>query len=73
MQITPPENPTPKTPALLLDPPQAAAALSISERKLWELKADGEIPHLKIGSLVRYPVDGLKAWIAAQSKGGESE
>lgn len=60
----------PPTPALLLDAPAAAAALSISERKLWELKAGGLIPFVKIGRLVRYPVDGLRDWIAAESQGG---
>ena len=38
--------------------------LAVSPRKLWAMTASGEIPHLRIGRLVRYPVDGLESWIA---------
>jgi len=42
----------------LLTPKEAAAALAISERTLWQLKSDGEIPHIPIGRSVRYdPAD----------------
>ena len=56
---------------MLLTPPQAAEALAISPRKLWGMTAIGEIPHLRIGRSVRYPVDALQAWIDAQQKGGD--
>lgn len=55
---------------LLFNSKQAAEALAISPRKLWSLTASGEIPHVKIGRSVRYPVDDLRAWIDAQKKGG---
>ena len=54
---------------LLLTAKQAAAALSISERTLWELTRSGEIPRLKIGASVRYDVRDLTAWID-KKKGG---
>ena len=56
---------------LLLNAKQAAEALAISARKLWGMTASGEIPYLKIGKSVRYPVDDLKAWIDEKKKGGE--
>lgn len=58
-------------PNLLLTSEQAALALAISPRKLWELKAGGHVPFVNIGRLVRYPVKGLREWIAAQQQGGE--
>lgn len=58
--------------ALLLTAKQAAKALAISPRKLWSMTASGEIPHLRIGRSVRYPVDGLQAFINARKEGGDS-
>ena len=55
---------------LLLKPPQAAEALAISPRKLWGMTASGEIPHVRIGRSVRYPVDDLQRWIDDQKEGG---
>ena len=55
---------------LALRPPEAAAALGISERKLWEITADktSGIPHVKLGKAVLYPVAGLEAWLAERTK-----
>ncbi len=55
---------------LLLTPQQAAQALAISPRKLWSLTASGDIPCVRLGKCVRYPVDQLQQWIAGQTKGG---
>jgi excisionase family DNA binding protein len=57
-------------PRLLLTPRDAAAALSISPRKLWGMTASGEIPHVRLGRSVRYPLDELHRWIAGQQRGG---
>ncbi len=56
-------------PALLLKARDAAKALAISERSLWELTRRGEIPRLKIGASVRYDLRDLQAWIE-KKKGG---
>ena len=56
-------NDAPTKPALLLTPAEASKALAISPRKLWGMTASGEIPHIRIGRCVRYPVDDLRAWI----------
>jgi excisionase family DNA binding protein len=57
----------------LLTARAAAAALSVSERKLWAMTHPrGPIPVVKIGRSVRYPSEALRAWVAAQQRGGES-
>lgn len=52
---------------LLLTARDAAAALSISERKLWELTNCGVIKVVRIGRSVRYSRTALEEFIAAQS------
>lgn len=54
-------------PALALRPREAAKVLSISERTLWTLTNRREIPHLRLGRAILYPVDGLRSWLAGQS------
>jgi len=55
---------------LLLSPRQASRALAISERTLFTLTKSGAVPHIRIGKLVRYSVDGLRDYIkqAAEEK-----
>jgi excisionase family DNA binding protein len=56
---------------------EAAKALSISERHLWQLTKDGHIPCVRVGSGTRktvlYPVADLQAWLTRQAvaKGGD--
>ena len=56
---------------LALRPREAAKALSISERHLWQLTHDGRIPCLRIGDgkrkTVLYPVADLQAWLNQQA------
>ncbi|MCL5280495.1 MAG: helix-turn-helix domain-containing protein [Planctomycetes bacterium] len=53
---------------LLLTVRQAAKTLSISERTLFTLTQDGDIPAVRFGRSVRYdPVD-LRAWINSAKK-----
>jgi excisionase family DNA binding protein len=56
---------------LLLTPQQAAEALAISRRKLWGMTASGELPHIRLGRCLRYPIDDLQRWIDEQKKGGD--
>lgn len=62
------------TPRLALRPKEAAKALGIGERKLWELTADrtSGIPHVHVGRAVVYPVADLQRWLSeqAQTTGG---
>ena len=64
-------NNTPDTATLLLTPRQAAKALAISPRKLWGMTASREIPHVRVGRCVRYPLEDLQRWIDAQKEGGD--
>ena len=65
MAMSRPEKPA--TPRLLLTARDAAAALSISERKLWELTASGVIKVVRIGRNVRYSRTALEEFIDEQS------
>jgi excisionase family DNA binding protein len=55
---------------LLLTAPEAAKALAIGQRKLWELTNRGIIRAVRIGRAVRYDLRDLEAFIAAQKEGG---
>jgi excisionase family DNA binding protein len=55
------ERPT-STP-MALRPKDAARALAISERLLWEWTRNEGLPHVRIGSVVLYPVDCVKRWL----------
>jgi excisionase family DNA binding protein len=72
--------PTDLSAPLALRPREAAKALGISARHLWQLTKDGYIPCVRVGSGTRktvlYPVAELQAWLAsqasqAQAKGGK--
>ena len=52
--------------SLGLRPREAAKALGIGERLLWSMTNAGEIPHLRIGRAIVYPVDMLRDWMAEQ-------
>jgi excisionase family DNA binding protein len=58
------------TGAVLLTARQAARALAISERKLWELTKQGQIPHVRVGRAVRYRPADLDAWAEARKQSG---
>ena len=69
----PSDTNTPTTPApLSLRPKDAAKALGIGQRKLWELTSPrGPIPCVRVGCCVLYPYALLQAWLAEQAaKGG---
>ncbi len=50
-------------PIIALGVPEAAQCISISERHLRELTAQGQVPHCRLGSRIIYPVDALRAWL----------
>ena len=54
---------------LALRPKEAALALGIGERLLWSLTNCGEIPHVRLGRAIVYPVDVLREWLAKQAGG----
>jgi len=57
-------------PRLLLDAHDTAVALSICERKLWELTKQGDLPCVRIGRRVLYDPRALAVWIDGQMQSG---
>ena len=57
-------KPDPVTPCLAMRPREAAAALGISERLLWEWSNRGEIPHVRLGRAVVYPIEELQRYLS---------
>jgi len=51
-------------PRLALRSKDAAFALGISERQLWQKTDEGEIPVVKIGGCKVYPVEALRQYLA---------
>ena len=62
-------NPDKGKPKLLLNIQEAAEALGISERKLWGMTDSREIPHVRLGRCLRYPVRELEQWINEHMEG----
>ncbi len=60
---------------LALRPHEAAKALGISPRHLWQLTKDGHVPCVRIGNgkrrTVLYPVADLQAWLTRQAEAGK--
>jgi excisionase family DNA binding protein len=62
-------NQTSKDVKLLLTIQEAAEALGISQRKLWGMTDSREIPHVRLGRCLRYPVRELEQWINEHMEG----
>ena len=58
----------PETPCLSLRPREAAKALGISERLLWEWTDRGVVPCVRMGKAILYPVDVLQTWLREAAK-----
>jgi excisionase family DNA binding protein len=66
--------------SLALRPRDAAKALGISPRLLWQLTHDGEIPCVRVGNgkrqTVLYPTADLQTWLsrrAGEAMGAEND
>ena len=59
--------------ALLVNPKTAARMMAVSPRKLWGMTfaEEPQLPHVRCGRLVRYPVADLQRWIESQREGGD--
>ena len=55
-------------PVLLLSPRQAARALNVCEKTIYNLTKAGELRVLKVGRLTRYDPEDLRRWIRARTK-----
>jgi len=54
---------------LALRPVAAARALGVSCRTLWTWTQAGVVPHVRVGRVILFPCDALKAWLAAKAAG----
>ena len=54
-------------PCLALRPKDAARILGISQRLLWQWTRTEQVPHIRIGNVVLYPVAGLERWLDERS------
>lgn len=53
---------------------EAANAIGISARTLWELRARGDAPpHARLGKRVVYPVASLETWLAERATAAPME
>ncbi|MDO8616486.1 MAG: helix-turn-helix domain-containing protein [Dehalococcoidia bacterium] len=53
--------------SLLLTVREAAQLLRISRNLAYELVAQGHLPHVRLGRVIRVPRHGLEQWIARQA------
>jgi len=51
---------------LLLRPSETAQMIGISRSRVYELISSGVLPSIRVGGVVRVPVDALRAWIERQ-------
>jgi hypothetical protein len=51
---------------------EASVYLAISQRKLDQLTASGELKRFKIDACIRFDVDDLRAFADARKEGGEA-
>ena len=56
--------------ALLLTVEQAAKLCQISRGLAYDLISRNELPHIRLGRVIRIPRHGLEEWIARQAKVG---
>lgn len=56
------------TPCLAMRAREAAEALGISERLLWDWTNRGIVPHVRQGKAILYPVDSLREWLKQQAQ-----
>ena len=54
---------------LLLKPTEAADVLGIGRSKIYEMLRSGEVPSIRLGSVLRVPVDKLREWLAERTEG----
>lgn len=52
---------------LLLSVREASTLLGVSRNLVYEMVRRDEIPHLRLGRLVKTPRQGLESWIAQES------
>lgn len=57
-------------PQLALRPKDAARSLGVGARMLWTMTASGQIPHVRLGRRILYPLRELQDWLTKRATGG---
>jgi excisionase family DNA binding protein len=52
---------------LAVRPREASAMLGISERTLWSLTKNGDVPCIRAGRVKLYSLEALREWLAARA------
>jgi excisionase family DNA binding protein len=50
---------------------EASKRLKVSERTLWQLARDNDVPHFKVGKQYRFLTSALDEWAVSQSQVGK--
>lgn len=53
----------------LITASQLATVLACSKQTVYQRAADNEIPHVKIGGLVRFDAEEIERWLESQRRG----
>ena len=54
--------------SLTLTVKETAAALGVSENKVYDLVHQQQIPFIRLGRLIKIPRHGLEVWLESQSR-----
>lgn len=74
MPAEPSSPPTePAVPVLAVRAAEACRILNVGRRTLWSLTVSKQIPHLKIGRCVLYPIREIQDWLSSQVEGGAGD
>lgn len=59
--------------AMLLRPEEVAEMTGYCRSKVYAMAAAGELPSIRAGRSVRFPLGALKRWVEANTTGGGAE
>jgi excisionase family DNA binding protein len=51
---------------ILLKPLEVAEAIGVSRSRVYDLIGRGELPSIRVGGVVRVPVQALRDWVSDQ-------
>ena len=54
---------------LLVSEPEAAEILGVSERTMFNMRQDGQVPFVRVRTWVMYSPSALEKWIESQEQG----
>lgn len=59
---------TPKPAAILLRTTEVSRLLQLSPAKVSAMARAGEIPHVRFGRSLRYPIEEIQAWVRRNTR-----